>query len=440
MPTSPAMSPAQRSQPQSLLDELAWRGLLFQATDEAALRKHLEAAPRRLYVGFDPTADSLTIGNLVPIMLLVHARRAGHTPVVVMGGGTGLIGDPSGKSAERGLLSRDQVEANVASQRRIFDALLDRAGGPAPVILNNLDWLAPLSFIEILRDVGKHFSVNEMVKRDSIRDRLETREQGISYTEFSYMILQAYDYLHLFREQQVSIQMGGSDQWGNIVSGVDLIRRVEQGDSFGLTAPLVTKSDGGKFGKTEAGAIWLTKERTSPYAYFQFWLNADDADVIRYLKIFTLLPRDEIERLEGEHAANPGQRTAHRALAHHATALLHGEAASERAEHAARALFTGDVARLDEESINEVFAETPSSRHSMSDLEGDGLPLVELLPQTTLAKSKREARELLGAGSITINGRKAAPEETLKPDDLLHGSIALLRRGKKTWHATRWGR
>ncbi len=420
-----------------LLDELAWRGLLFQATDEAALRAHLEAAPRRLYAGFDPTADSLTIGNLVPLMVLVHARRAGHTPVVVMGGGTGLIGDPSGKSGERQLLSRERVEANMAAQRRIFDSLLGRVEGGEPVLVNNLDWLAPLSFIEILRDVGKHFSVNEMIKRDSVRDRLEAREQGISYTEFSYMILQAYDFLHLFQTQEVTVQTGGSDQWGNIVSGVDLIRRAVEGEAFGLTAPLVTKSDGGKFGKTEGGAIWLTPERTSPFAYHQFWLNTADADVIQYLKIFTLLPRAEIERFEAEHAADPSARAAQRALAHHATALLHGEQAARRAEEAARALFTGDVASLDERTIDEVFAEAPSSQHSRAEL-GDGLPLVELLPRTTLARSKREARELLGAGSISVNGRKATADEVLTPEDLLHGSIALLRRGKKTWHATRW--
>ncbi|MEO0716076.1 MAG: tyrosine--tRNA ligase, partial [Planctomycetota bacterium] len=290
------------------LAELRWRNLFHQATHEDALAKHLsepDSAPRRAYAGFDPTADSLTIGNLIPIMVLIHFARAGHTPVVIMGGGTGLIGDPSGKSAERQLLTPERVQEHIDSQREIFQRAFAGAGLPEPTIYNNYDWLKDLSYLEALRDVGKHFSVNMMVQKDSVRDRLNKRDQGISYTEFSYMILQAYDFLHLHRDSNVTIQLGGSDQYGNIVAGCDLIRRViaadaddpegVSADAFGMTAPLVTKADGGKFGKTESGAVWLSAHRTSPYAYYQFWLNAADEDVGRFLRLFTLMTKDEIE-------------------------------------------------------------------------------------------------------------------------------------------------
>jgi tyrosyl-tRNA synthetase len=306
------------------LTELSSRSLLHQASHEEALRAHLASGVRRAYVGFDPTADSLTIGNFIPIKLLMHWQRAGHQPVVVMGGGTGLIGDPSGKSAERQLLTRDAVEHNVERQRLIFERLLDFSGSTAALLHNNLDWLGQLSFIEALRDVGKHFSVNAMMQRDSVRERLHHREQGISYTEFSYMLLQSYDYLHLRRSHGVTVQMGGSDQWGNIVSGCDLVRRVlpdGQNQSFAVTAPLVTRSDGGKFGKSESGAIWLSPERTSPYAFYQFWLNTDDGDLLRYLRFFTFFSVEEIAELQAAHEKDPGARSAHRALARHMTEL-----------------------------------------------------------------------------------------------------------------------
>ncbi|MFM9957756.1 MAG: tyrosine--tRNA ligase [Phycisphaerales bacterium] len=459
--------------PHDLLDDLKFRGQVHQSTDEAALRRHL-STPRKVYCGFDPTADSLTIGNLVSIMGLRRFQIAGHTPVVVMGGGTGMIGDPSGKSAERQLQTLETVAANVRSQERIFRALLSFEGPNAAVVVNNADWLGRLNYIELLRDIGKHFSVNEMVKRDSVRDRL-TREQGISYTEFSYVILQAYDYLHLFKEMGVTVQIGGSDQWGNIVSGGDLIRRLlpeildrrhqhldtlqephrsaffleqikplEDADATGsvshaLTWPLITKADGTKFGKTESGAVWLTRERTSPYAFYQFWLNAADADVMKFMKTFTLLPRAEIEALEAAHAADPGKREAHRALARHMTEMLHGRADLERAEAAAGALFSGDVASLDLETLNEVFASVPSSTHSRSELVGEGLPMADVLAMTTLAKSKREAREHLSSGAVTLNGERVGETDRLTAARLLHGSLAVLRRGKKAWHVTRWG-
>ncbi|MBK7405499.1 MAG: tyrosine--tRNA ligase [Phycisphaerales bacterium] len=430
------------------LEELKWRGLLHQCTDERGLTRHLGEGTRRAYAGFDPTADSLTIGNLVPIMMLVHLARAGHEPIVIMGGGTGLIGDPSGKSAERTLMTTETVASNVASQRRIFEAVFAGAGAGAPRIVNNADWLCKLSYLEALRDVGKHFSVNMMIQKDSVKARLESREQGISYTEFSYMILQAYDFAHLFKEMGVTVQLGGSDQWGNIVAGGDLIRRMhapehgaeESGTphSFGLTCPLVTKADGGKFGKTESGAVWLTRERTSPYAMYQFWLNSSDEDVIKFLKLFTLLSKAEIDALAEAHAENAGAREAHRALAHHATALLHGEHEAEMAAKAAQALFSGEVAELSKAMLEEVLAEVPSSSHARAGLAGEGVALLDLLIETGLAKSKREAREFLSSGSVSVNGRKAGLEDRLTAEALLHGELVALRRGKKAWHLARW--
>lgn len=451
---TPEISPP--AEPADFLSELSWRGLLHQATHEDALRAHLRSGVRSGYVGFDPTADSLTIGNFIPIKLLMHFQRAGHRPVILLGGGTGLIGDPSGKSAERQLLDRAAVERNVASQRRIFERLVDFSGKFGARLVNNLDWLEKLTYIEALRDIGKYFSVNAMIQRDSVRDRLQNREQGISYTEFSYMLLQAYDYLHLYRTEGCTLQMGGSDQWGNIVSGADLIRRLhseapgsagqagsEPGkdtsrDAFALTAPLVTRSDGGKFGKSEAGAVWLSPERTSPYAFFQFWLNTEDADVVRYLKLFTFYDEGRITELAASHQKDPGQREAHRALARHMTELVHGTTERAHAEAAASALFSGEVTTLPLPVLNEIFAAVPTTTHLKQELAGEGLPLVDLLAKTTLASSKREARELLQNGSVSLNGRKAKVDDRIRSEDLLHGEILALRRGKKSWHLTRW--
>ena len=419
------------------LDELKWRGLLHQATDEARLVQHLHGGMRTAYVGFDPTADSLTIGNFIPIKLLMHWQRSGHRPLAVLGGGTGLIGDPSGKSAERQLMTPETVERNVAGQRRIFERCLDFAGERGAKLINNLDWLGGLGYIEVLRDVGKHFSVNAMMQRDSVRERLHNREQGISYTEFSYMILQSYDYLHLHK-QGVTVQMGGSDQWGNIVSGCDLIRRAALGDAFAVTAPLVTRSDGGKFGKSEAGAIWLSADRTSPYAFYQFWLNTDDNDVVRYLKLFTFFNQAEIGELEAAHKADAGARTAHRALARHMTELLHGVSEREGAEAAAQALFSGEIASLPEATLREALASAPTSTNAKTRLFGDGLALLDALVETGLCKSKREAREMLEKGSVLVNGRRAGLDDKLTNESLLFGSMIALRRGKKNWHLLRF--
>ena len=423
------------------LTELSSRGLLHQVSHEEALRAHLSSGVRRAYVGFDPTADSLTIGNFIAIKLLMHWQRAGHQPVVVMGGGTGLIGDPSGKSAERQLNTKETVEHNVSRQRKIFERMLDFSGPRGALLQNNLDWLGQISFIEALRDIGKHFSVNAMIQRDAVRDRLQNREQGISYTEFSYILLQAYDFLHLRRTLDVTLQLGGSDQWGNIVSGTDLIRRLlpdGQNESFAVTAPLVTRADGGKFGKTESGAIWLSPERTSPYAFYQFWLNTDDNDLIRYLRLFTFLSPSEIAELTAAHEKDPGSRVAHRALARHMTELVHGITERATTEAAAQALFSGDVRELSEQTLREVFAAVPTSQIDKQQLTSEGLVLVDVLAQTSLCKSKREAREFLQSGSVNLNGRKVGLDDKLLPSDLLYGSLVAIRRGKKNWHLLRF--
>jgi len=454
-----------------LIHELEWRGLLKDCTDKDGLRDHLRTGTRKIYAGFDPTADSLTIGNLVPIMLLAHVKRAGHTPVVVMGGGTGLIGDPSGKSAERQMMTEEMVQHNVDSQRPIYDAVLGPIAGLDHSILNNLEWLRDLSFLGVLRLYGKHFSVNMMMQKESIKERLNNREQGISYTEFSYMILQAYDFHYLYKSHDVTIQLGGSDQFGNIVAGISLIRKIwiqtalyeikknrpeenedfillpdEKHESielpadkkaFGLTAPLVAKADGGKFGKTETGAIWLTANRTSPYAYYQFWLNASDDDAANWIKVFTFMPQGEVESLIAAHSENPGKRELQRTLAQEATTILHGREKMLVAEAAGKALFTGDINTLDNDTFLAVFLSVPTTEHAKAEL-ADGVDMVGLLKEIGLASSNREAREFLNEGSVSINGQKITIDTKLTEDHLLHESYIAIRRGKKKWHLTKW--
>jgi tyrosyl-tRNA synthetase len=430
------------------LDELKWRGLLHQTTGGDELQKHLVSGSRIAYCGFDPTKDALTIGNYMPIKMLRHWQLAGHKPIVLMGGGTGLIGDPSGKDAERQLLSKEQVAKNIEGQLRCFSKVLDFEGEHAAIIVNNADWLCELAFLDVLRDVGKYFSVNTMIQKDSVKDRLNNREQGISYTEFSYMILQAYDFLHLRRKMDCTIQIAGSDQYGNIVAGIDLIRRDMTGspeDQFrgaGITNPLVTASDGSKIGKTEKGAIWLTEDRTSPYAFHQYWLNIPDEDAGKFLRWFTFLDQPTIDAIEKEHSESPHQRATQKALADAMTEIFHGIENVERCNDAAKALFGGDIKSLDETMLSEVFAEVPAGEFAKSSLGTEAASLVELLPKTELCKSKREAREFLQNGSVAINGEKIAGDTAiacvLTSDDLLHGSTILLRRGKKAWFASRW--
>lgn len=433
----------------SFLDELAWRGLLH-ATTSDDLAPHLATPGRIAYCGFDPTADALTIGNFLPIKMLAHWQRAGHRPVAVMGGATGLIGDPSGKTEERKLLPLEQVEANIANYRSTFERILDfdAHDETRARMVNNHDWLSSIGFIQMLRDVGKHFSVNMMIQKESVSARLNEREQGISYTEFSYLILQAYDFLHLNRTMNCTVQIGGSDQYGNIVAGIDLIRRLvgredhsapdDAGRAYGVTNPLVTRSDGEKIGKSEEGAIWLDPKRTSPYSFYQFWLNTTDEDVIKFLKWFTFEERERIEELEQAVATAPQEREAQRALAESMTTLIHGETECNRSRSASVALFSGAVRELDEKLLGEVFADVPASSLPKSQLEGEGLDLVELLPGTSLASSKREARQFLEQGAVSVNGEKINLERRLVNDDLLHGSTVLLRRGKKAWHALRF--
>jgi tyrosyl-tRNA synthetase len=421
-----------------LLDDLAARGLVYQQTDADGLRRHLAEGQRSLYAGLDPTRDSLTIGHLVPLLMLARFQRAGHRPIAVMGGGTGLIGDPSFKASERPMLTREEVEHNVARIRENAARILDTSGPNGALFLNNAEWLEKLSFVDALRDIGKHFSVNAMIQRDSVRERLENREQGISYTEFSYMLLQAYDFLHLYRAHGVTLQAAGSDQWGNVVAGIDLIRRTERAETFGLTNPLVLKADGTKFGKTESGAVWLSPDRTSPYAFYQFWLNTGDADVEKYLKFYTFLPVTEIAAIALEHSKNPGARSAQRRLAESVTRLVHGDDALAQAEAATRALFSGEVTGLSKATLDEVFASAESCSLSKSKLEGDGFVLVDVLVEGGVVKSKREAREFLEQGAISVNGERAASDARLTTASLLHGEVVLVRRGKKSWHVLRF--
>ncbi|MFN5946662.1 MAG: tyrosine--tRNA ligase [Phycisphaerae bacterium] len=436
----------------AFLQDMQWRGQINQGTDLVAMDKWLcegDAASKKAYVGFDPTADSLTIGNLVGIMTLARWQQAGHTPVALMGGATGLIGDPSGKSAERTLNSEDTVRKNVERIATIFaggELFNTNATANSLKMVNNIDWLGTMGFLEALREIGKHFSVNMMIQKDSVKARLESREQGISYTEFSYMLLQAYDFFWLHKHEGVATQMGGSDQFGNIVVGKDLIDKksaasgVVAGSAHGLTWPLVTKSDGTKFGKTESGAIWLKADRTSPYAYYQFWLNAADADVVRFLKTFTFLTREEVDALAASQQSNPGAREAQRALAREATRVLHGKAAMENAEAAGKALFSGDIGGLDLATLRDVFASVPNKVMSKASLEGEGVAVLDILTDTDLklAASKREARDFVSANAVTVNGKPVTLESRLKTSDLLHGCFIAIRRGKKQWAATEW--
>ena len=419
-----------------VLTDFAERRIIHQQTHAEELHEHL-STPRNVYAGFDPTAPSLTVGNLVQIINLARFQRAGHTPVVVLGGGTGMIGDPSGKSAERQMMTLEQIEQNVSAIRPIYERLLDFSGTNAARLRNNADWLKRIGYLEMLRDVGKYFSVNMMIQKDSVRERLHNREQGISYTEFSYMLLQAYDFMYLFEQDQVTVQVAGSDQWGNTVAGVDLIRRVHRTETFGLTTPLVTKSDGGKFGKTESGAIWLTADRTSPYEFYQFWLNVADADIPVYLNTFTFFDQGRIAELIASQTENPGARAAQRALAAHLTELLHGPDGLAQAESATHALFSGDVGGLDKATLESVFKNVPAATLPKSSLEGEGLLLVDGLVEAGVAKSKRDARELLSKNAILVNGRKATLDDRVTLDWLLHGEMLLVRRGKKEWHVVR---
>ena len=416
------------------MDELAWRGMLHDATEGAA--DHLAEAPRTAYIGFDPTAASLHVGSLVPIMGLVHLQRAGHSPLALVGGGTGLIGDPSGKTAERQLLTREQAAENSAGIRAQLGRFLDfeATGNPARMA-DNLDWLGGLSLVDFLRDIGKHFSVNQMMAKESVKRRLEGEDAGLSFTEFSYALLQSYDFLELYRREGVTVQMGGSDQWGNITAGTDLVRRVAGGKAYGVVFPLLTTSSGTKFGKTEAGNVWLDPERTSPYRFYQFWINADDADVVAYLKLFTLLDRERIEELEEAAAEEPWKRAAQKALAEDVTRRTHGETGLARALKATEVFFGGEIDDLEAKEVEEIFADAPSVRVPRSSLEGEGMSLPELLQTAGVSPSLSQARRDIGQGGIYLNNRRVQDADAyVRLDDALEGRFVVLRKGKKSYH------
>jgi len=437
----------------SLFDELEWRGLVYGATEGA--REVLAEEKVTAYIGFDPTAASLHVGSLLPIMCLARLQRSGHTPIALVGGGTGLIGDPSGKNQERQLLNREQVEENLRGIRSQLERFLDFETKDNPArLVNNGEWLTTIPLTDFLRDVGKHFTVNAMLAKESVKRRLD-QEDGISFTEFSYMLLQAYDFLVLFDRFGCSLQMGGSDQWGNIVAGADLIRRLRTDRSeasalsdgqaekakplaHGIVSPLVTTSAGVKFGKTEAGAIWLDPNLTPPFRFYQFWFNTDDRDVIKYLKFFTWLTREEIEDLEFQAEEAPERREAQRRLAREITLAVHGESGLARAETATRVLFGEAIAGLEPAEIEEVFADVPSSQVAAASLEGEGMPLADLLAASGLVPSKSEARRAIRGGGIYLNNVRVG-EETRKvtAGDALGGRLLVLRKGRKDYHLVR---
>jgi len=411
-----------------ILDELHWRDIVAQTTDADALRKALAEGPITVYAGFDPTAPSLHVGNLATLLILTRFQRAGHRPIGLVGGATGLIGDPSGRSTERALNPVEVVAEWVTRIRAQVEKFLSFDEGPnSALLVSNLEWTEKLSVIDFLRDIGKHFPVNRMLARESVAARLEG--EGLSYTEFSYQILQANDYLELYRRYGCTLQVGGSDQWGNITAGVDLIRRVEGAHVHGLTGKLITKADGTKFGKTAGGAIWLDPALTSPYAFYQFWLNADDRDVVRLLKVFTFRTREEIEELEKAVAERPAAREAQRALAEDVTALVHGREELERVVAASRALFGhGTLQELDERTLEAALNEVPKAKvHAL------GAPYVDLLAASGIVESKSAARRAVREGGAYLNNVKVTDEDYVPTaDDLLHGRFLVLRRGKKT--------
>ena len=418
----------------SIIDELKWRGLVADCTDAAELEKKI-TAPITVYCGFDPTADSLHVGNLVPLLALRRFQLLGHHPIALAGGATGCIGDPSGKSAERQLLTKEILDGNIAKVRAQLAKLLDFESKQNPArLVDNASWTAGITFLDFLRDIGKHFTVNQMVAKESVRARMEDREVGISYTEFSYMLLQAFDFYHLAKEAGCELQIGGSDQWGNITAGIELTRKKISKQVYGLTLPLITNADGSKFGKSVSGAIWLDPKKTSVYKFYQFWINTDDRDVVRYLKYFTFLSQAEIEALEKAHTENPGGRVAHRALAKATTDLIHGAGATTEAIRASEILFGGELKDVSESTFNEIVGEAPTKELELVKLEGAGVPLAELLVHSGLCPSKGQARKDIEGGGVNINNvREASVTRAVTTADLLFGKHILLRKGKKNY-------
>lgn len=411
------------------LEDIKWRGMIYQQTDEEGLEDLLNKEKIAIYCGVDPTADSLHIGHLLPFLLLRRFQEHGHRPIIVVGGATGLIGDPSGKSEERKLLTIETVQKNAEGIRKQMESIFDFEGENAAIMVNNYDWAGKMDIVTFLRDIGKHIGVNYMLAKDTIANRLET---GISFTEFTYTILQAMDFLHLYKHHQCRLQIGGSDQWGNITSGLELIRKmVPDGDkAFGLTIPLVTKADGTKFGKTEGGAIWLDPKKTTPYEFYQFWINTADADVVKYLKYFTFLNQEEIGELEKSVKEEPHLRKAQKALAEEMTRLIHGEESLQQAIKITQALFSGDVKALTAAEIKEGFKDVPSY-----EVKGESeLNLVDLLVEAKISSSKRQAREDITNGAISVNGEKVTDTAyILQTSDRIEGQYTIIRRGKKKY-------
>lgn len=424
-----------------LLADLDARGLVHQVSQPShegwpTLAQRLARGPVTGYIGFDPTATSLHVGSLLPVMNLVRLQRAGHRPIAIVGGGTGLIGDPSGKASERAMLTKDQLAHNVAGLRSQLERFLDFSGPCAAQLVNNADWLCELRLVDFLRDIGKLFSVNQMVVRDSVKQRLDGREQGISFTEFTYSLLQGYDFLVLHERYGCELQMGGSDQWGNITDGIDLIRRLRSAPAFGLTSPLVTKADGSKFGKSEKGNVWLDATMTRPFSFHQFWLNQADADAVRYLKYFTSLPVAEIAALEAKMATEPQLRHAQRRLADEVTRFVHGEQALASAQRAGAVLFEGgDLKALSADELTDAFAETPRTKLDPATLGTPDASLAAVLALTKLEPSRGRARTAIESGAVSVNGTvEKDANRVLGPADLLTGGFVVLRRGKKSYH------
>ena len=414
------------------LQELKWRGCVYDHTE--GVEEALTEGPVTFYIGYDPTADSLHVGSLLQMMNMARMQRMGHHPIAVVGGGTGLIGDPSGKTKERQLLTLEQVEKNLAGIKGQLARFLDfdAADNPARIV-NNYDWLGSISFVDFLRDVGKYFTVNNMLAKESVKRRIES-EDGISFTEFSYSLLQAYDFLVLHDRYNCSMQLGGSDQWGNIVAGGDLIRKLRSQKAFGLVSPLVTTATGVKFGKTEAGTIWLDPERTSPYRFYQFWLNTDDADVINYLKYFTWLDQEQIAGLETALQERPHERSAQKALAAAVTEVVHGAEALSAAQRASEVLFGGDIEGLGAAEVADIFQDVPSTEIAASRFDGEGMQLADLMVEVQACKSKGEARRLLQGGGVSLNNRKwDDPNQGITRADTIEGRFLVLRKGRKNY-------
>lgn len=421
----------------TLLTDLQWRGLIADVTTPEELDAHLarpDTERRTVYVGFDPTADSLHVGSLLPLITLRRVQLAAHRPLVLVGGGTGLIGDPSGKAGERALNPKEQVAEWAERLKRQVRPFLDFDGGASGAVLeDNYRWLAELDVISFLRDVGKHFSVGAMLARESVRSRMGRGEAGISYTEFSYQVLQAYDFMALLERYDCTVQLGGTDQWGNITAGTDLIRRVHGRDAYGLTLPLITKADGTKFGKTETGTVWLDPDKTSAYEMYQFWLNTADADVIRFLKFFTFLDADRIDELTGATLVAPDKREAQRVLAREVTRLVHGLDALAEAEAISAALFSGDVAALGRAQLEQAFRGVPTT--ALHGADAESIAIADLLVKIGLADSKRHARELLAGGAIHVNGQRLAEAHaSVSPQTALFGRYLVIRKGRRSYH------